>query len=334
MARFLVFLCMNRFTFVSSVLMVVLSSCTTLQTISFDHLQPASISYPEQIRRVGVVNAMPVMELDTIGKHSVVSVLEGDGILSAETLAQEVAATNYFDEVIICDSAIWKQSVPMQGPLPVAKVDSLIQTLDVDMLLAMERVHIQLKEEVMFIPELMASVPAVEGVVTPLLRVYVAGHNNPLYTISKSDTLCWEKDASLTFGQIAKDASEYAATLPMKELLPYWSEIQRYYFDGGGTEMRDAGVHVREQKWEEAASLWKQVLEKKKGKAKMRAAFNLALYCEVQDDFDGARDYLDMAAQCVGKDSFEGQLIELYRMQLDALFPNIQALRLQMKRFE
>ena len=42
----------------------------------------------------------------------------------------------------------------------------------------------------------------------------------------------------------------------MQNLLPYWVEVERYYYDGGNVEMRDAGVFVREESWEEAAALW------------------------------------------------------------------------------
>ena len=325
----------NRMSFLwLGCILLCITSCTTLQTVSFDRLQAADINFPEQIRRVGVVNAMPVLDKEMERKVLAGNVLEGDGSLSAETLAREVAATNYFEEVVICDSAVWQQSLPMSGSLPVALVDSLVQTLDVDMLLVMERVHIQLQEGWMFTPEVMMTLPAIDGVVAPLLRGYVAGRNVPLFTISQSDTICWIKEPSLTFDKIVKEASEYAAILPMEKLLPHWVEVERNYFDGGGVEMRDAGVYVREQNWEEAVRLWKQVLDREKGKSRMRAAYNLALYCEVCENFEEAKEYLKVAASCVSEDSYEGQMIKLYQVQLDALSAQNRALRLQMKRFE
>ena len=45
-----------------TVLLLVLclfSACTTLQTISFELLQAADVSYPDQVRTVGVINYAP-----------------------------------------------------------------------------------------------------------------------------------------------------------------------------------------------------------------------------------------------------------------------------------
>jgi hypothetical protein len=315
-------------------LMGLFPSCTTVQIASFERLQPASINFPEQIRRVGVVNAMPVVQQANLEKGYSVNVLEGDGVLTTDALAREIAATDYFDKVVICDSAIWQKALPMEAPLSVTQVDSLTRMLDVDMLLVMERVHVQLAEGIMVIPGLMNTVSSIDGVVTPLLRAYVPGRNAPLFSISKSDTICWEKGPDLTMGQILKDASEYAATMPMEKLLPYWMEVQRYYFDGGNVEMRDAGVYVREQNWEEASVLWKEVYDKKKGKAKMRAAYNLAVYSEMINDFEAAKAYLDAASALLDEGSWEQQLILAYQFNLEKEHQKNQRLNVQMKRFE
>lgn len=325
---------MNRLAFVASVLMVVFSSCTTLQTMSYERLYPAEVTFFEQIRKVGVVNNMPAVHQDYERVNYASASLEGDGTVSVEALAQEVASADYFDQVVVYDKQFRKGTSPLDQPIPKETVDELLHILDVDMLLSMERVNVVLKDTSMLIPDLYIKIPAVEGAVTSVVRAYLQQRKEPLFTIQTTDTLCWEITPDLTYGDVIKEVSEFAATQPMKRLLPYWSEVQRYYFDGGATEMRDAGVYVREQNWEEAARLWKQILEQKKGGAKMRAAYNLALYSEMIDDFEAAKGYLDIAASCAKDESFEGQLIEVYRMQLDVLSTQKQTLQLQMKRFE
>jgi hypothetical protein len=186
----------------------------------------------------------------------------------------------------------------------------------------------------MFIPELYATVPAVDGVVTSVVRAYLKQREEPLFTIQKTDTLCWELTPKLTFGDVVKDVSRYAATMPIRNLLPYWSEIERFYFDGGNFEMRDAGVYVREQNWEEASVLWKNVYDKKKGKAKMRAAYNLAVYSEMKDDFEYAKEYLATACALADEGSWEHQLILIYQLKLEEERKKNLRLNVQMKRFE
>lgn len=317
-----------------TVLLLVLclfSACTTLQTISFERLQAADVSYPDQVRTVGVINYAPQ---DKQERDSILGLWNGDGMVTVESLAWEIAATDYFNQVVVCDSALRPVGMGNEEILPMSQADSLIQALGVDMLFAVEQVRIELKEGSLFHTELMVDVPAVDGVITPLVRAYVSGRSAPLFSISKTDTICWVVSPELTFGQIMQEASDFAATLPVSYLLPHWKEMNRYYFDGGNMEMRDAGVYIREQNWEGAAALWQKLHDGRKGKVKMRAAYNLALNYELQGDYERAKEYLDTALSLASKGSWEHQLIEYYRLQLDEQARENRMLQIQMKRFE
>lgn len=317
-----------------TVLLLVLclfSACTTLQTISFERLQAADVSYPDQVRTVGVINYAPQDEQE---RDSILGLWNGDGMVTVESLAREIAATDYFNQVVVCDSALRPVGMGDEEILPMSQADSLIQALGVDMLFAVEQVRIELKEGSLFHTELMVDVPAVDGVITPLVRAYVSGRNAPLFSISKTDTICWVVSPELTFGQIMQEASDFAATLPVSYLLPHWKEMNRYYFDGGNMEMRDAGVYIREQNWEGAAALWQKLHDGRKGKVKMRAAYNLALNYELQGDYERAKEYLDTALSLASEGSWEHQLIEYYRLQLDEQARENRMLQIQMKRFE
>ena len=317
-----------------TVLLLVLclfSACTTLQTISFERLQAADVSYPDQVRTVGVINYAPQ---DKQERDSILGLWNGDGMVTVESLAREIAATDYFNQVVVCDSALRPVGMGNEEILPMSQADSLIQALGVDMLFAVEQVRIELKEGSLFHTELMVDVPAVDGVITPLVRAYVSGRNAPLFSISKTDTICWVVSPELTFGQIVQEASDFAATLPVSYLLPHWKEMNRYYFDGGNMEMRDAGIYIREQNWEGAAALWQKLHDGRKGKVKMRAAYNLALNYELQGDYERAKEYLDTALSLASEGSWEHQLIEYYRLQLDEQARENRMLQIQMKRFE
>ena len=317
-----------------TVLLLVLclfSACTTLQTISFERLQAADVSYPDQVRTVGVINYAPQ---DKQERDSILGLWNGDGMVTVESLARKIAATDYFNQVVVCDSALRPVGMGNEEILPISQADSLIQALGVDMLFAVEQVRIELKEGSLFHTELMVDVPAVDGVITPLVRAYVSGRSAPLFSISKTDTICWVVSPELTFGQIVQEASDFAATLPVSYLLPHWKEMNRYYFDGGNMEMRDAGVYIREQNWEGAAALWQKLHDGRKGKVKMRAAYNLALNYELQGDYERAKEYLDTALSLASEGSWEHQLIEYYRLQLDEQARENRMLQIQMKRFE
>lgn len=324
----------NLFIVSVSSLLIFLSACTTLQEISFERLQAADISFPEQIRTIGVVNCVPQKNQDKKAVEYSSGVLMGDGKVVAEKLAQEIAATDYFNQVVICDSVVSIGEGQGQEYMSVELVDSLSQALGVDMLLAVEHVPVQLQDGSMFLREFMQIVPAIDGIVSPTIRAYIAQRQTPLFTINKTDTLCWELTPQLAYEQVIKEASEYAASLPMNHLLPYWAEVERFYFDGGNLYMRDAGVCVREQDWEQASALWKQAYEEKKGKAKARAAFNLALYHEFINELEQAKAYLEIAMNLAPEGSAEKSLVEFYQVQIEELSAKYQRLKIQMKRFE
>ena len=310
------------------------TACTSLQPFSYERLQPADVNFPGQIRKVGIVNNMPPVHQDYKQVDYKSASLEGDGDVATEAFAQEVVSVGYFDEVVLYDQRIRKTTNPLELPIPKQTTDDLIRKLDVDMLLSMERVNVELKESFMFVPGSLGTVSAVDGVVTSVVRAYLKQREEPLFTIQKTDTLCWEITPKLSYGDVIKDVSEYAAILPMQNLLPYWVEVERYYYDGGNVEMRDAGVFVREESWEEAAALWEKVYQKKKGKAKMRAAYNLAVYSEMKNDFEAAKEYLDTAYGLSDENSFDQQLILIYRMRLEDECQKNLRLNVQMKRFE
>ena len=74
-----------------------LASCSSLQTISFDQLQAADVSFPDAVRKVAVINNMPVLK--TKDNHEILSSeLEGDGKVASEALAENIANVNYFDQ--------------------------------------------------------------------------------------------------------------------------------------------------------------------------------------------------------------------------------------------
>ena len=67
-----------------------LASCSSLQTISFDQLQAADVSFPDAVRKVAVINNMPVLK--TKDNHEILSSeLEGDGKVASEALAENIA---------------------------------------------------------------------------------------------------------------------------------------------------------------------------------------------------------------------------------------------------
>lgn len=312
-----------------------LASCSSLQTISFDQLQAADVSFPDAVRKVAVINNMPVLKAKD--NHETLSgELEGDGKVASEALAENMANVNYFDQVVICDSVFRaNDEVPRVNViLTKEEIQKLSEDLGVDMILSFDRIHIQTKPGVLFYPDYPMPIDAVDGIISPIVRVYIPSRDKPLFVIAKQDTISWEIDPTLSDQKIVKEASEYAASVPVEHLLPHWESVTRFYYDGGNIEMRDAGVCLRENDWDGAFNLWKTAYEKRKGQQKMKAAFNIALYYEIKDNVEQAKEWMEKAKKLVKSGTRDEQLITFYSLELENREGKLSKLRIQMKRFD
>lgn len=319
---------MNRYPIIGSVLCLLLGSCQSIEPLSIDYMIPAEISFPAELKKVAVVNNMTppaskdflIKEEETTAKNTEAPVLtqffHGNASVVSESLAENLAKGNYFDEVIICDSALQSKSKPKQEQmLSVEEVEMLTQGLGADLLIAVEDVQIKAVRKVEFSPFYQAYFGTTDLKVYPTLRIYIPGRKAPLSTIHANDSIFWEEIGTsfteaesrlISNKELVEQASDFAGIIPVKHLLPHWQSVHRYLFIGGCVQMRDAAVYVRENNWSDAIKLWKQMYDEKKGKKKMQAAHNLALGHEMQDNLTQALEW----ARKAQKTAFEIDKVE------------------------
>lgn len=312
------------------------ASCVSVQTLSFDQLCPAEVSLPGQVESVAVVNNMPSIPQ---AKNSVATLgsLNGDGKQTAEAFAAALADSRYFNQVIICDSALNDKVASDNAeirPLSKEEVGRLTRELGVDMLFSLDRVFVQnVKREVMY-PGLIEPWPVVLTQVTPVLSIYSPVRERPLRVVAPVDSLDWDLDQMPSDKVLLKYVADFSAHLLARQVAPYWEHTDRVYFAGGCVEMRDAAVCVNEGDWEGAKALWHSLYGKRKsGKVKGRAAINLALASEMLGKLDEARKWLDDAKKYVGSGSEEEQVWKFSALQLEKRMRQFPHLNIQMGRF-
>ncbi len=309
-----------------------LVSCGGLQPFTFDQLYPAEVTFPEQVRTVAVVNHAPAIpfpkkDLLTLGR------LEGDGKVLSESLAGGLADSHYFYQVVISDSAI-TQELTGGEILPQPVVDSLTQVLGVDMILSVDRIQLLTGKKEIYYPGLISPFAAFDLKIRPVVHAYIPSRVMPVVTISKVDSMLWDLTPMLSDHDVVKEASQHTGITLVNQLVPHWKNVERIYFDGGNPDMRDAAVSLREGDWQEAGRLWKNLYDSlKKGKLKSRAAFNMALACEVQGVMDEAVSWIEKAKSCASKGSEEERAALFYSTVLQERAKDFQLLNLQMARF-
>ena len=287
---------------------VFISSCQSVELLSIDYMLPADVSFPASLRKVAVVNNASDNqreatqnsggEKEADDSSPSVRHYQGDAAIAAESLAQSLANENYFDEVVICDSALNRNKNTQGGNiLSRETVNNLAKDLNVDFLISLEDVRMEATRKMHFLPEWNSFYGTVDVKVYPTVRVYLPNHKNPMVTVSPNDSIFWEAAGSsegavdarlIDEKELIEQASEFAGTIPVKHLLPSWKTAQRYMFTGGSVDMRDAAIYAKEGNWEKAIELWQNQYATKKGKKKMHAAYNIALGYEMQDSIAAA----------------------------------------------
>lgn len=313
-------------------LVCLLSSCGSVRVISFDELVPAKYNFPSDTKRVAVVNNMPEVPASQAGLLTL-GEFDAEGKASAESLAASLADTKYFNEVVICDSALCAKSERHKA-LSQAEVRKLADDLGADVILSVDRVMIRTSKEDVFYPELAMVWQALKMKVTPVLSVYTPLRGKALHTIVSADSVYWDPLKLTSDKQLMEESSLIAAEMLTRQLAPYWRTVERAYFGGGCVEMRDAEVCLQENDWEEAKKLWLSLFDRyKKGQTKMKAAFNIALAYEMTGDLSQAREWLDKALPLPKPGSREEHIVKTYDAQLKERMETIAKLNIQMERF-
>ena len=355
-----------------SLFLLALSSCQSLEQISIDYLQAADLSFPPQLRKVAVVNNTSntpdnklITQSEKIKENSPIvsratAYVNGDTKVATESLAEEIAHQNYFDEVVICDSALRaNDKLARESTLSQEEVRKLASDLGVDLIIAVENLQLKATKTVRYLDEFNCFQGAVDVKAYPTVRIYLPERSRPMNTLHPNDSIFWEEyggSVTETFAhmipdaQMLREASEFAGTIPVKQLLPFWKTGKRYLYTGGSVQMRDAAIFVRENSWDRAFELWEQVYNgTKKEKKKMKAALNIAVYYEMKDSLAKAEEWAVKAQQLAQKvdkknipenaayatidDVPNYYLTTLYANELKERNSQLPKLKMQMERF-
>lgn len=310
-------------------------SCVSVQTIAFDQLCPAKFSMPEQVKNVAVVNNMPPIP-KAKGNVATLGNLDADGKQTAEAFAGALADSRFFNQVVICDSALNEAEISGTEirSLSQEEVKQLAYGLGVDVLFSLDRVFLQNEKKNIIYPGLMEPWPVVVTRITPVVSIYSPMRERPLQVIAPMDSLEWDLDRMPSDKALMEYVAEFTAEVLTRQVVPYWEQTERAYFTGGCVEMRDAAVYIQEGDWEGAKALWLSLYEHRKSdKVKARAALNLALASEMLGDLNEAQKWLDEARKRVEPGSDEDRIYKYSALKMKERVADFSHLQIQMNRF-
>jgi hypothetical protein len=349
-------------------LMAIMSSCESMTGINISCLEPATYSFPAEIKRVGIVNNTCLYDpnsgdstlLDSLKyeKKHAVSYRFGEGKIATEALANALANEKYFDEVVICDSALRAKDI-IQKPYTLSRseVRELADGLGVDAIISLENVDMRAVKVVTYHPSNESYEGTIDMKINPTVNVYIPSRDKPVFVINSEDSINWiEAGAStaevLSFLPSDKDmimqASDYAGSIPVKDMVPHWTNQRRVIFtDDIMSELKNAATYAKNNNWDEAFNIWSSQYNKSKNaNRKLQMAMNIAVYYEMKNNFTESSKWLETARKTVlaknkaqsesnliGKDLYYYRIIEEYSRILQKRIDQLPILNAQTDRF-
>lgn len=302
---------------------VFLASCGSvgISVFDVDQISPAMVTFPDQIHKVGVVDRVNVKAGED--KHNMFGISSLDLM---EDLAGRIAESEYFADVILCDSDISSWGIENNRILPLQQnqVRDLCEDLQTDLILSLE----QVSSHALSAAE-SSSIELESGV-----RIYAPGKSKPLALLHVKDTIAWDlpEGYSITIEAARQDIVSYLSESLGKQIVPTWQSVSRYYFDGGNADMRDGGYYVRQGDWDSAKEIWEQAYSTAKGKLKEQYAYNLVLCEEMQGNISEALSLCEELLARVSDYNDVRTLVVIYHRDLVKRASDVARLNLQMNR--
>ncbi len=133
-----------------------------------------------------------------------------------------------------------------------------------------------------------------------LWNIYDLNKQNLNFFYTKSDTITWNSRAEML--QYAKkmlpprkdailNAADIAGTRFAEFLVPHWIEVQRMYYHSNQVDLKKTDKLIKENKWLEAAKIWKANVNNPNKNIAAKSMFNLGLACEMEGNLDAAMDW-------------------------------------------
>lgn len=96
------------------------------------------------------------------------------------------------------------------------------------------------------------------------------------------------------------NAADLAATEFVEFLVPHWINVERLYYKSGHTDLKMTKKMIEQNRWLEAAEIWKKNVSNKNKMIAAKSMFNLGLACEMNGDIDAAIDWITKSFLLIG----------------------------------
>ena len=308
----------------------------TYSVVEFEVLEPANVSFPDQVNRLLVLTRAPVT-LDSFNEEDregfgrrellIVDSLIINSIKRGLTDALKNSPVKRFHDPEFIAQRRKDTLFTRDLILTKREVNALCERTSTDAIVSLEKYSLRMEQQYDYYDD-------GEGVA--LVRnhfyifsnriqwtIYLPGNPRPFDEYSTVDTLYFPRVEDGVFTGAPSSAEMlrelfYESGLRYGSyLVPVWVRAYRTVYTGKEDALRKASRHTREGEWDIAYALWEQTATSADSTLAAKSLYNMAIYHELEDDLDSASLLIDRSLQY---DSLE--LLHDYREELDVRLEN------------
>lgn len=288
-------------------------SCSTVNTLTISVQRPAEITIPLDIATISVVNNAVDQPADIGHKYfqykrelGVVEV-KADSINSILTgaLAQFLDEAQFYSRVSFYPHALRNdQSFLQEKPLEASDVQEICESEGADAVLSLDRFLVLLESD----KEHLGGGVETNTLVTRMqakFSLYTKEGERLMSPLAHTDSLFWQEvvqgDYPLTEPMPSredalKESAIYMATKMEGSFVPHWEEQNRWFYSGASTQLKQAGLYINSNRWEDALAIWQSLYDtENNSKQKAKLASNIALAYEIGDNLEEALNWINVA---------------------------------------
>lgn len=301
---------MKKVAFLAIISFITMTSCISVQFANIDVQNPAKVTFPREVVNLAIVNNVPPIPKDKDAPASE-EILSMDSLSSVfvDSLAYYLDKQEFYGQILSYPKVIRTDyNSRTIKPLSKEQVQSITDEMKVDGLISIDLYQIQGSLDTQSAGYL-SSIQELAIEIYVLIRAYTADGEEIQEPILFSDTLYWQgipniqfKEYALpTLSEICTYVNGYAVEKALNAFVPFWSTEERAYFANGSPLMNQATKFVKENKWNDAISIWEEAYKSEKNQAKkVRIAYNLALGYETIDNISKAVTWIRAAKNSEG----------------------------------
>lgn len=304
----------------SLVLLTAATSCYYLEPLTIEVLQYPQYPLPNKTVRIAFADKSCPPNRDSVGFYYSLdqkirySELPADSTLTNSLingLKSTIYQSDFYD---ICDDTIEFNQFSYDTKKNFLTVH---HPIDADVLVSLEK--FSMKDVTSFYPDYYDMIIGNLTVfVSAQIRIYSLHNNSLTAEINFSDTIIWQSYAYNTNDAYNNLPKRYNA-LPeatflfgqdfAKDFSPYWIDVERFIYSGRWNPLIQKGADAAiGNNWNRAKYYWDEVGKSKNKSNVATAFFNLAVYEEVNGNFQEAINYVEKALLLKEKNIYQEYL--------------------------